>query len=103
MLSLSDLVVVAVKIGDAGGDYHALGVLPGSVADAITRMNRVRATTRICAQIGAPRLVARAYRLRQRLTMRICTGQSTEVTTLAWAGTSHKEGHVSLLRPGARA
>jgi hypothetical protein len=35
--------------------------------------------------------------------MRICTCQSTEVTTLAWTGACHKEGHVSLLRLGTRA
>jgi hypothetical protein len=34
--------------------------------------------------------------------MRICTGQSTEVCTLARTGTCHKEGHVSLLRLGTR-
>src|SRR5215467_4958333 len=100
---LSDLVVVAVKVGDTGGDYHALGVLPGSIADAVTRVNRVRAATRIRAQIGPPRLITRAYRLRQRLTMRICTGQSTKVTTLARTSACHKEGHVSLLRLGTRA
>src|SRR5262245_22317754 len=100
---LTDLVVVAVKIGHAGGDYYALNVLPGSIADAVTRMNRVRTAARISAEIGPPCLVACASRLRQRLTMRICTSQSTKVTTLTRTGASHKEGHISLLRLSAHA
>src|SRR5262249_35832783 len=99
----SDLVVVAVKVGDAGGDYHALGVFPGSIADAVTRVNRVRAATHSCLNRPATSYYPRAYRLRQRLTMRISTGQSTKVTPLAWTGACHKEGHVSLLRLGSRA
>jgi hypothetical protein len=92
-----------MKVCDAGGDYHALGVLPGSIANAVTRINRVRAAASICAQIGSPGPVARAYRLRKCLAMRICTGQSSKVTTLAQASASNKEGHVSLLRLNARA
>ena len=64
-ISLADLVIVAVEIGDAGCDDGALGVLPWTIADAVTRMNRVRAAARICAEIGPPRLVGRARSLRQ--------------------------------------
>ena len=60
-----DLVIVAVEIGDAGRDDSALGVLPGALADTVTRVNGVRASARIRAEVGSPRLVTRASSLCQ--------------------------------------
>ena len=37
---LVELVVGAVQIGDAGGDDHALGVHPRTLADAVARVHR---------------------------------------------------------------
>src|SRR5262245_61597797 len=98
---LVDLVVVAVEISDVRCDSNTFGVLPWTIPDTVTRINCVRAAASICAEVGTPRLVAHASSLCQRLTMRICTGQSTEICTLAWAGAGYKEGHVGLLRLGA--
>ena len=42
-----------------------------------------------------------ADRLRQRLAMRVRTGQTAEVATLPKTGAGDKEGHTGLLRLGA--
>src|SRR5258705_10538836 len=93
-IGLADLVIGAVEIGDAGCDDSALGGLPWTIADAVSRVNRVRAAARICAEIGPPRLVASAGSLRQRLAMGICTGKPAEIAALTGTNAVDEEGNV---------
>src|SRR5882672_6452826 len=92
----NDLVVVAVQIGNAGGDHGALGVLPRAVADAITRVDGAALSGGIRAQIGAPGLAARARRLGKLLAVRISARKPAKVGALARAGAGDEEGHIVL-------
>src|ERR1700693_1657267 len=100
-ISLAHLIV-AMEIGDAGCDDGALGVLPWTIADAVARINRIRAAARSCAEISAPSLVARAGSLRQRLTMGIRAGEPAEIAAFAGTDARDEESHVRLLSTGAQ-
>ena len=82
-IGLAHLVVVAVEIGHAGCNDHALGVLPWTIADAVSRIDRIRATTAVRAEIGMPGLVARSGSLRQHLAVGVCAGKPAEVGAFA--------------------
>ena len=53
-IGLFDLVVVAVEIGDARCDNNTFGILPWTIPDTVTRINRVRAAASICAEVSTP-------------------------------------------------
>src|SRR5688572_14188532 len=76
---LAELVVRAVQVGDAGGDHRALGVLPGTLADAVLGVDRVGA---LGAQIGAPSLAGRAGGGSELGAMRVGAIQAAEVAAL---------------------
>src|SRR5262249_2199404 len=93
-----EFVVVAVKIVDVLGDDLFLEILPGAAPDPIARVDSLRATDRLGAEISAPRLAAGAGSLRGRLTVTICTLKATEVGALAGPDVGHEKGHVGRLR-----
>src|SRR3954468_17114932 len=96
---LADLIVGAVEIIDVLRDGLALCILPRSGTDAIARIDRLRAATRLGAQIGAPGLAAGPAGLRQLLAEPVGTFEPTEVGTLAWAGAGEEKRHCAgLLR-----
>src|SRR5215471_402945 len=100
-IGFTHLVTVAVEIGDTGCDDGALGALPWTIADAVARIDCIRAAAGICAEIGVPSLVARAGSLRQRLAMGICAGEPAEIAAFARTNARDEEGHVRLLSIGA--
>ena len=69
-------------------------------ADPIAGIDRGRPGRCLAAQIGAPRLAARAGRLRQCLALLIGSRQAAEVGPLAGAGAGHEEAHIGRLRCG---
>src|SRR5262249_12502583 len=94
---LVDLVVGAVQVGNAGGDDHALGVLPRPIADAVARVDGRAGVCRVggAAKIGAPSLAARPGRLRQLLAMSVGAFEPAEIAALTGTGTGDKEAHVA--------
>src|SRR5664279_492617 len=92
---LAELVAGAVQIIDAGGDDHALGVAPGTLADAVARVHRAVA---LRGQIGVPGLGPRAYRCGELLAMCVGAGKPAEVGALAWPCAGDEEAHIGLLR-----
>src|SRR5438046_2940736 len=48
---------IPVQIGDVAGDQHALGVVPGSGADAVARIEPRRGAPLLLADVGVPRKV----------------------------------------------
>jgi hypothetical protein len=60
-------IIGAMELVHVLGDHDALGVVPGSLADPVARIARRRTAGRRGAQIGAPRVAARARRLGQGL------------------------------------
>src|SRR5690606_17956700 len=80
------------------GDDLALRVLPRSLADAITRIDRRRTACGARAEIGAPGPLARTGGGRERGTVPIRTLQAAEVGSLAGAGAGDEEAHLRGLR-----
>src|SRR5436305_1371983 len=95
---LADLVV-AVQVVVAGGDDHALGVLPGALADAVAGIDGAALRGGVGAQIGVPGLAGTgAGGGRQRLAVGIRAGEAAEIAALAGTFAGYEEGHVGLLR-----
>src|SRR5262245_50131625 len=92
---LADLVVRAVEVIDILRDHLALGVLPGSAADAVARVDGVAT---LGAEIGPPRAAAGAGALRQLLAMAVGALEAAEIAALAGSGAGEEERHAALLR-----
>src|SRR5712672_2416278 len=92
-----DLVVVAVQIGDAGGDDSALGILPGAVADTVARIDGAALGSRVRAQIGAPSLGAGTSRSGELLAVLVGACKAAEVRAFAGADAGDEERHIVLL------
>ena len=56
----------AMQIGDILSDHDALGILPGPLADAVSRIDGRLAVGRLRREVRPPGLAARAGSLRQR-------------------------------------
>src|SRR5437667_7602853 len=87
-------VVLAVQLGQVVGDDDALGVLPGTFADAVARVDRAGA---LGAQIGVPGLGAGARGCTKQLAELVRAGDAAEIGALAGAGASDEEADVGLL------
>src|SRR5205807_3717927 len=82
-----ELVAVAVQIVDAGGDDHALEVLPGTLADAVAGVDglgRVRHVG-VGAEISVPGLAAGTGAGGELLALRIGAFEATQVAALVEA------------------
>src|SRR5690606_29278756 len=74
-------------------DHHAGLIVPGAGADAVARVDRVR------AEVGAPGLVARADGRRQPLTGGVCPVEAAQVSAvLAAAFAGDEEAHRRVVR-----
>src|SRR5947208_13208893 len=94
-------IVVAVQFVDIFGDDDALGVLPrpvpDAVADAVARIDRGPAVSRLRAEIGMPGLVTDHRALCEPLADLVRPGQTAEIRTFAGPGARNKKTHVGLL------
>src|SRR5690606_29119033 len=97
---LADLVVLAVEIVDRLGDHDSLGVLPGTVADTIARVDGLGAVARLGAEVGAPRALAHARRCRERLAVLVRARDPAQVGPVADADARYEERHIGRLRGG---
>src|SRR5947208_17198760 len=96
---LAEIVAGAVEVGDVFGDHGALGVLPGSLADAVARIHGGLAVGGLRRQIRAPDLwSAGTCGLRQRLTVIVGAGEATEIAAIADAVAGQEETGVGRLR-----
>src|SRR5436190_1181767 len=91
-------VVFAVQLGNVAGNDDSFGVLPRTVADAIARVDCLRAGRRTRAEIRAPGVISRAGRCCERLTMLVCARQPAEIRALAGTRAGHEKSHGRLLR-----
>src|SRR5207249_1605773 len=76
-------VVIGVQLGQVVGNDDALGVLPGTFADAVARVDRAGA---LGAQIGVPGLGAGARGCTKQLAELVRAGDAAEIGALAGAG-----------------
>jgi len=76
----------------------ALGVLPRTLADAVTGIDGTALGRPVAAQIGVPRLAARAHGRCQLLAMGVGASEAAEIATLAGPGAGHEKRHVGRLR-----
>ena len=93
-----DVGAIRMQIVDVDRDAHTVGVVPWAAADPIARVDRAFAVQVRDAQIGAPRLVAAARVLRERLAVRIRAFDAAKVAALAQTNARHEERHLRLLR-----
>src|SRR2546426_3346447 len=87
-------VVLAVQLGYVLRDDDALGVLPGTAADAVSRVDRAGS---LGAQIRVPGLGARARGPTEQLAPLVRPGEAAEVPALSGAGAGDEEAHLGLL------
>src|SRR5882724_6203019 len=94
-------VVLAVQLGKIVRDDDALGVLPGTAADAVACVDGAGAA--LSAQIRMPGLGAGARRGAEQLAELVRADDSAEVAALSGAGARDEEADVGLLGlPGDR-
>ena len=86
-----------MQIVHALAHHHALGILPRTLADAITRVDTRVAAWRGRAQIGAPVGTGRPCRLGERCAVRVRAVETAEIGAIALADTGDKERHAGLL------
>jgi hypothetical protein len=91
---LAQLVVVAVEIGDAVGDLHALRVEPRAGADAVFGVDAGLAGRRRGAEIRAPRAAARAGGGRERLAILVGAFKPAEIGALTRIGARDEEAQL---------
>src|SRR5262249_47243998 len=89
---LRKVVVWAMQIGRVLCDRHTLGILPRTLANAITRIDRGLTVSSLRREIGAPGFCADACRLRQRLAMLVGAGEPAKIGAVADADAGDKEG-----------
>jgi hypothetical protein len=95
---LLDVVGLRVQVGHALGDHDALGVGPGTRADAVLGVDRRLIARRRRAQVCAPRSVTRSRRRCQRLAVLVGTGQPAKVGAVARPAAGDEERHLITLR-----
>jgi hypothetical protein len=73
-------------------------VVPGSGADAVTRIDGRLSGTSLGAEVGVPGVIARAHGGSQRLAVRVGSGEPAEIAAIAEAHAGHEKGHGVALR-----
>ena len=71
-----------MEIVDILGDLHTIDVVPGAETDTVARIDGRRAAIGMGTEISAPGFAARTCGFCQLLTVRIGSGESTEVAPL---------------------
>ena len=95
---LAELVVFAVQVIDVGRNLHAVGVVPGPVADSVSCVDRVLAVGGARAQVGPPGFVAGTGGFGQHLAVRVGARQATEIRAIPGARAGQEKAHVRFLR-----
>src|SRR5258706_15844937 len=91
-------MLAGVQLREVLRNYHALGILPGPLADPVAGIHRRLAVGCLGREISAPGLGAGARGLRQGLTMIVGTGETAEVGAVADADAGDEETGVGRLR-----
>src|SRR5262249_59927901 len=89
----AELVVIAVQIVNALGNYLALEVLPRATANAIARIDGSLALGNLSAQIRVPGLSPCAVSLGQLLTVAVGSLEPTTISPFAWSKARNKKRH----------
>src|SRR5690606_9667049 len=76
-------VRIVVQVFDILGDRDALRILPRALADAVARVDGLRAVDRALAQVSAPRLATRARVARELLAIGVSARETAEIGALA--------------------
>ena len=79
---LIDPILVAVQLVEIRRDQQPLGVVPRPLSDPVTGVDRRLSFPRRCAQVCPPRVIARTFRLRQRLAVCVRSGKTSQVAAL---------------------
>jgi hypothetical protein len=86
-----------MQLGGIPGDHDALGILPGSLADAVARIDGGLAVGALRRQIGPPGFCSGARGLRQGLAIIVGAGQTAEIGAVADADRGHEEAGIGRL------
>src|SRR5580693_1248986 len=86
-------VILAMQLRDILGDDDALGIGPGTFADAIAGIGRRLAVSGLRAQISMPGVAAGAGGLRELLAVLIGAGKAAEIGAIAGADAGDEECH----------
>ncbi len=95
---LVEVIAGAVQVIDVLRDHDALGVLPRTLADAVAGIDGTALGRPIAAQIGVPRLAARAHGGCQLLAVGVSASNAAEIAAFAGPGAGHEKRHVGCLR-----
>src|SRR5690606_2953350 len=94
---LADVVAVALEVtvqfGDVGGDELTLGIVPGTIADAVAGVDGSLCSGGRRAEIRAPRAVAGVDGCRERLAMLVGSSEPAEVATVTRADAGDEKAH----------
>src|SRR4051794_31145969 len=91
---LVDLVLIAVKIHDIGGNLHSLGVEPGAIANAVFG---VCPSASLCGKICVPSLARGTSGLGEGLAVSVSALQTPEIATFFQTYAGDEEAHRRLL------
>src|SRR5262245_54989138 len=94
---LVDIDTLQVQIGDVIRDLYSLGVVPGTLANAIARIHGRLATFGAGTEVGLPGAVTRSNSLSQLLAVRVGSLQSTEISPIARSFAGNEKSHRGLL------
>jgi len=83
-----------VKLLYAFGNQNPLYVAPRTLANPTPRIDRRLTAGFAGAQVSLPSVVSRRRSFRQRLTVSVRTGETSQIGSITWTDTSHKETHV---------
>ena len=81
---------IAVQVGHVGRDLRAGRVVPGAAADPVARVHGAGA---LRAEVGMPGRVAPAGSRRQRLAVRIRSGEAAQIGAVTLGSAGDKKGH----------
>src|SRR5262245_65095022 len=93
---LVDVVAGRVQVLDVPRDAHALGVVPGALADAVARMDDtlVAELDALRAQVGTPVALAGSRRRGELLAVGVRAGEPAEIAALAGIRAGQEERHL---------
>jgi hypothetical protein len=84
---------VTVEIGEILSYGRSLGVVPGTLSDAVAGIHGWLIAASLRAEVGMPGVIAGANRCGESLAMRVRSGQPAEIGALAHANARYEKGH----------
>src|SRR5882672_10440735 len=88
---LADVALAGMQLADVTRHHHALGVVPGALADALARVDAGVAARQRGAEVRLPVRLLRARGLGERAAVRVSAFQAAEVGAVALAGAGDEE------------